>query len=139
MGATDRDLTTARVSDAMPVNTQPKRTTFRTTTNHFSYLQVVVALTNLQTSLAGVQNGLNHLLRAYMQHTQSVVAGEDADFEKLQLPAGIAATANAVMEAATATNSVGQAITGSSQAADGAVADGSNKKRYRQHTSRGPQ
>ena len=138
MGATDRDLTTARVSDAMPINTQSKRTTFRTTTNHFSSLQVVVALTNLQTSLAGVQNGLNHLLRAYMQHTQSVVAGEDADFEKLQLPAGIAATANAVMDAATGAESIAQAITAPSQPAETAAADGTNKKRKREKKIKDP-
>ncbi|KAF1914345.1 hypothetical protein BDU57DRAFT_519290 [Ampelomyces quisqualis] len=99
---------------------------------------VILALTNLQTGLTGVQNGLNDLLRAYMQHTHSIVAGEDVDFERLQLPASIAATANAVMEAATATHSVGQAITGSSQTVEGATADRIIKKRKREKKIKDP-
>ncbi|KAJ4330490.1 hypothetical protein N0V95_010046 [Ascochyta clinopodiicola] len=73
---------------------------------------VIVSLTNLQAGLTHVQNGLNDLLRAYMEHTTSVIAGEDGALDKLQLPPNITATANAAIEAASSTaNGIAQAMT----------------------------
>ncbi|KAF2713576.1 hypothetical protein K504DRAFT_462089 [Pleomassaria siparia CBS 279.74] len=72
--------------------------------------QVIISLSNLQAGLTHVQNGLNELLRAYMQHTASVLAGDNIA-ETLQLPAHITATANAAVEAAnTAASALGQAV-----------------------------
>jgi len=77
-----------------------------------SFRQVIISLTNLQAGLTHVQNGLNDLLRAYMQHTASVLAGENIA-ETLQLPPHITATANAAVEAATsAANALNQAVAG---------------------------
>ena len=77
-----------------------------------SHQQVIVSLSNLQAGLAHVQSGLNELLRAYLEHTNSVIAGEDGVLEKLNLGKEIAATANATIEAASSTASgIAQAIT----------------------------
>lgn len=71
---------------------------------------VIMSLSNLQAGLTHVQNGLNELLRAYMQHTASVLAGENIA-ETLQLPPHITATANAAVEAAsTAASTLTQAV-----------------------------
>jgi hypothetical protein len=101
-------------------------------------LQVILALTNLQTGLTHVQTGLNDLLRAYMQHTSSILAGEDGDLDKLQLPANLTATANAAMEAAvSAANGVSQGIGGPSHV-DGTGAASKNKKRKREKKEKDP-
>jgi hypothetical protein len=76
------------------------------------FRQVIMSLSNLQAGLTHVQNGLNELLRAYMQHTASVLAGENIA-ETLQLPSHITTTANAAIEAAsTAANALTSAVTG---------------------------
>jgi hypothetical protein len=107
--------------------------------NHASYYQVILSLTNLQTGLTHVQTGLNDLLRAYMQHTSSILAGEDGDLDKLQLPANITATANAAMEAATtAANGITQVVDASNKVVDTAAPDGKNKKRKREKKEKDP-
>jgi len=95
-----------------------------------------VALSNLQGGLTHVQNGLNDLLRAYMQHTSSILAGEDGDLDRLQIPSSIAATASAAMDAAAvASNGVGQVI----QAANHATSAVATKKRkQREKKTRDP-
>ncbi len=98
----------------------------------YSHLQVIVSLTNLQAGLTHVQNGLNDLLRAYMEHTTSVIAGEDGALDRLQLPPSITASANAVIEAASSTaNGIAQAINSSDkpEAADAAKVKGTKRKR----------
>ncbi|KZM28329.1 uncharacterized protein EKO05_0003622 [Ascochyta rabiei] len=95
---------------------------------------VIVSLTNLQAGLTHVQNGLNDLLRAYMEHTTSVIAGEDGALDKLQLPPNITATANAAIEAASSTaNGIVQAMTAGdkaeSAAETGKPAKGIKRKR----------
>lgn len=98
-----------------------------------------MSLTNLQSGLAHVQTGLNELLRAYMQHTASILAGEDGDVEKLQLPANVTATANAALEAATtAATGISQVVNASNQVTEGAAADGKNKKRKREKKEKDP-
>lgn len=102
-----------------------------------SYHQVIVALSNLQGGLTHVQNGLNDLLRAYMQHTASILAGEDGDLDKLQIPSTVAATASAAMEAATtAANGVTQVINNANQVA--AVPAEKSKKRKREKKEKDP-
>jgi|TARA_R110002003_G_scaffold54_19_gene4841 hypothetical protein len=97
-----------------------------------------MSLTSLQSSLAHVQSNVNELLRTYMQHTSSILAGEDGDLEKLQLPANITATANAAMEAATtAVSGISQAVNAANQA-EGPAADGKNKKRKREKKEKDP-
>lgn len=102
----------------------------------YSYHQVIVALSNLQGGLTHVQNGLNDLLRAYMQHTASILAGEDGD--QLQIPSSIAATATAAMDAATsAASGVGQVISAANQVS--AATDATKgKKRKREKKERDP-
>jgi hypothetical protein len=107
-----------------------------------STLQVIVSLTNLQAGLTHVQNGLNDLLRAYMEHTTSVIAGEDGALDKLQLPPNITATANAAIEAASSTaNGIAQAIT-SGDKSEAAAADagkpGKGIKRKREKKEKDP-
>lgn len=90
-----------------------------------SHQQVIVSLTNLQAGLTHVQNGLNDLLRAYMEHTTSVIAGEDGALDKLQLPPNITATANAAIEAASSTaNGIAQAITAGDKTDAAAATEG---------------
>lgn len=102
----------------------------------YSYHQVIVALSNLQGGLTHVQNGLNDLLRAYMQHTASILAGEDGD--QLQIPSSIAATATAAMDAATtAATGITQAVNATSLASTTAEANKS-KKRKREKKERDP-
>ncbi|KAL6706380.1 hypothetical protein ACN47E_005486 [Coniothyrium glycines] len=97
---------------------------------------VIVALSNLQGGLTHVQNGLNDLLRAYMQHTASILAGEDGD--QLQIPSSIAATASAAMDAATsAANGVNQVINAASHTT-AAVEASKGKKRKREKKERDP-
>ncbi|QRD02814.1 hypothetical protein JI435_115410 [Parastagonospora nodorum SN15] len=100
---------------------------------------VILALTNLQAGLTNVQTNLNDLFRAYMQHTTSILAGEDGDMDKFQLPANITATANAAMEAATtAASGINQVVSASNQVTEGAAADGKNKKRKREKKEKDP-
>lgn len=106
----------AERDDSNTPTTVPKNTA-----KTLSHQQVIVSLTNLQAGLTHVQNGLNDLLRAYMEHTTSVIAGEDGALDKLQLPPSITATANAAIEAASSTaNGIAQAITAGDKAEAGA-------------------
>lgn len=104
--------------------------------------QVIVALTNLQTGLTHVQNGLNDLLRAYMTHTTSILSGQGGTIENLQLPSNIAANATAAAEAAqTAGSAIAQAITApvpSAPAPKAAAAADNKKKRKREKKTRDP-
>ncbi|KAF2661891.1 hypothetical protein K491DRAFT_710319 [Lophiostoma macrostomum CBS 122681] len=99
--------------------------------------QVIMALSNLQNGLSHVQNGLSDLLRAYMQHTASILAGGADTLENLQLPAHIAASANATIEAA---QSAGSAIAQATQvqAAPAPTAEGGKRKRKREKKERDP-
>jgi hypothetical protein len=94
---------------------------------------VIVSLSNLQAGLAHVQSGLNELLRAYLEHTNSVIAGEDGVLDKLSLGKEIAATANTAIEAASSTaNGIAQALTAGDKtdAADaGKPVKGTKRKR----------
>lgn len=93
--------------------TIPPKNTAKTHTHQ----QVIVSLSNLQAGLAHVQSGLNELLRAYLEHTNSVIAGEDGVLDKLSLGKEIAATANTAIEAASSTaNGIAQAITAGDKA-----------------------
>lgn len=95
-----------------------------------SSVQVIVALSNLQGGLTHVQNGLNDLLRAYMQHTSSILAGEDGDLDRLQIPSSIAATASAAMDAAAvASNGVGQVIQAAHHVSSAAEANNLKKRK----------
>jgi hypothetical protein len=133
--ATDSTLSTTRISPAKRVNTT---TTPTSTANHALHHQVIVALTNLQGGLTHVQTGLNDLFRAYMQHTSSILAGENSDMDMIQLPANISATANAAMEAAaTAAHGMSQVVDHSNQL-DNAVADTKSKKRKREKKEKDP-
>jgi hypothetical protein len=126
----------------MRVNTQPSHIASSAAANIPSTLQVILSLTSLQTGIAHVQSGLNDLLRAYMQHTNSILAGEDGDLEKLQLPASITANANAAMEAATtAATGMAQAVLvvpAPTPAADAPVPEGKSKKRKREKKEKDP-
>ncbi|KAF3002367.1 hypothetical protein E8E13_000318 [Curvularia kusanoi] len=91
----------------------------KNTAKTYSHQQVIVSLSNLQAGLAHVQSGLNELLRAYLEHTNSVIAGEDGVLDKLSLGKEIAATANTAIEAASSTaNGIAQALTASEKADD---------------------
>ncbi|KAL5119758.1 hypothetical protein ACEQ8H_002364 [Pleosporales sp. CAS-2024a] len=111
--------------------------------------QVIMSLTSLQTGLTHVQTGLNDLLRAYMQHTTSILAGEVGDLDKLQLPANVTAPAIAAMEAATtAATGMAHAVSGPSHthahahahalALNGAPPDAKAKKRKREKKEKDP-
>lgn len=103
--------------------------------------QVIVSLSNLQAGLAHVQSGLNELLRAYLEHTNSVIAGEDGVLDKLSLGKEIAATANTAIEAASSTaNGIAQAITASdkSEAAADSGKPGKGTKRKREKKEKDP-
>jgi hypothetical protein len=103
------------------------------TAKTYSHQQVIVSLSNLQAGLAHVQSGLNELLRAYLEHTNSVIAGEDGVLDKLSLGKEIAATANTAIEAASSTaNGIAQALTAGDKtdAADaGKPVKGTKRKR----------
>ena len=75
-------------------------------------MQVIMSLSNLQGGLTHVQNGLTDLLRAYMAHTASVLAGgAETSLENLQLPEHIAESATAATEAAQAAGrAIAQAV-----------------------------
>ncbi|KAH7138503.1 hypothetical protein B0J11DRAFT_500718 [Dendryphion nanum] len=137
-----------RDSPTRPHRSQPA-TTVPVSREFTTYNQkVIVALTNLQTGLAHVQNGLNDLLRAYMTHTASILAGEGGTLENLQLPPHIAANATAAAEAAqTAGSAIAQAITApipgtaglaGATAAGPAAVDPKQKKRKREKKTRDP-
>ena len=127
------------VSDAMTSSTRREDSKTPTvasenTAKTYSHQQVIVSLSNLQAGLTHVQNGLNDLLRAYMEHTTSVIAGEDGALDKLQLPPNITSTANAAIEAASTTaNGIAQAITASDKteaaAETGKPVKGTKRKR----------
>jgi hypothetical protein len=111
------------------------------TAKTYSHQQVIVSLSNLQAGLTHVQNGLNDLLRAYMEHTTSVIAGEDGALDKLQLPPNITSTANAAIEAASSTaNGIAQAITAGdkTEAAAEAGKPGKGTKRKREKKEKDP-
>jgi hypothetical protein len=58
--------------------------------------QVISSLHNLQAGLAHVQNGITDLLSKYMNHTNSVLVGEEGE---MQLSNDVAAVAASAMEA----------------------------------------
>ncbi|KAJ4338809.1 hypothetical protein N0V87_003724 [Didymella glomerata] len=101
---------------------------------------VIVSLSNLQAGLAHVQSGLNELLRAYLEHTNSVIAGEDGVLEKLNLGKEIAATANATIEAASTANGIAQAISAADKDKTEAAAEkpGKGTKRKREKKEKDP-
>jgi hypothetical protein len=107
---TRRDSTPTSTSTSTRTHTTPaipRQNTAKT----YSHEQVIVSLSNLQAGLAHVQSGLNELLRAYLEHTNSVIAGEDGVLDKLSLGKEIAATANTAIEAASSTaNGIAQAL-----------------------------
>jgi hypothetical protein len=104
--------------------------------NTYNSNQVIVALSNLQGGLTHVQNGLNDLLRTYMQHTASVLAGEEGE---LQIPSSIAATAASAIEAATtAANGVQHVVTTASNPVDKTVDANKGKKRKREKKEKDP-
>ncbi len=71
-----------------------------------------------------------------MQHTASILAGEDGDLDKLQIPSTIAATASAAIEAATsAANGVAQGMDGANAAS---TTGGKTKKRKREKKEKDP-
>ena len=110
------------------------------TAKTYSHQQVIVSLSNLQAGLAHVQSGLNELLRAYLEHTNSVIAGEDGVLEKLNLGKEIAATANATIEAASTANGIAQAISAADKDKTEAAAEkpGKGTKRKREKKEKDP-
>ena len=131
---TRRDSTPTSTSTSTSTRTHttpaiPRQNTAKT----YSHEQVIVSLSNLQAGLAHVQSGLNELLRAYLEHTNSVIAGEDGVLDKLSLGKEIAATANTAIEAASSTaNGIAQALTAGDKtdAADaGKPVKGTKRKR----------
>lgn len=129
---TRRDSTPTGTSTSTRTHTTPaipRQNTAKT----YSHEQVIVSLSNLQAGLAHVQSGLNELLRAYLEHTNSVIAGEDGVLDKLSLGKEIAATANTAIEAASSTaNGIAQALTAGDKtdAADaGKPVKGTKRKR----------
>lgn len=129
---TRRDSTPTSTSTSTRTHTTPaipRQNTAKT----YSHEQVIVSLSNLQAGLAHVQSGLNELLRAYLEHTNSVIAGEDGVLDKLSLGKEIAATANTAIEAASSTaNGIAQALTAGDKtdAADaGKPVKGTKRKR----------
>jgi hypothetical protein len=126
----------SRTSTVLNVNSEKPAKTY-------SHQQVIVSLSNLQAGLAHVQSGLNELLRAYLEHTNSVIAGEDGVLDKLNLGKEIAATANATIEAASSTaNGIAQAITAADKGKTDAVAEagkpGKGTKRKREKKEKDP-
>jgi hypothetical protein len=105
------------------------------TAKTYSHQQVI-----LQAGLAHVQSGLNELLRAYLEHTNSVIAGEDGVLEKLNLGKEIAATANATIEAASTANGIAQAISAADKDKTEAAAEkpGKGTKRKREKKEKDP-
>jgi hypothetical protein len=133
--ATDGALAPTRLSTVMRVEAPHKHISYSAAANHASYYQVIMSLTNLQTGLTHVQTGLNDLLRAYMQHTSSILAGEVGNLDNLQLPANITANANAAMEAV---HGVIQVVDPINKTMDIAPADGKIKKRKREVKKKDP-
>lgn len=125
------------VSDTVTSTTRsdatPPPISAENTADSLAAQQVIVSLSNLQAGLAHVQSGLNELLRAYLEHTNSVIAGEDGVLDKLSLGKEIAATANTAIEAASSTaNGIAQAITASDKteaAEPGKPVKGTKRKR----------
>ena len=131
---TRRDSTPTSTSTSTRTRATPAITRQNTNTaKTYSHEQVIVSLSNLQAGLAHVQSGLNELLRAYLEHTNSVIAGEDGVLDKLSLGKEIAATANTAIEAASSTaNGIAQALTAGDKtdAADaGKPVKGTKRKR----------
>ena len=133
--------------DSTPTSTSTSTRTYTTpaiprqnTAKTYSHEQVIVSLSNLQAGLAHVQSGLNELLRAYLEHTNSVIAGEDGVLDKLSLGKEIAATANTAIEAASSTaNGIAQALTAGDKtdAADaGKPVKGTKRKREKKEKER---
>jgi hypothetical protein len=135
-------LSLSRASTSTRYRTQPATVTISATAKTSSCHQVIMSLTSLQQGLTHVQTGLNDLLQKYMQHTSSILAGEDGELESLKLPPSVAATANAAMEAVTATgniaNGIGQSIMPASKDANAPAADGKTKKRKREKKEKDP-
>jgi hypothetical protein len=129
---TRRDSTPTSTSTRTRTRATPAITR-QNTAKTYSPEQVIVSLSNLQAGLAHVQSGLNELLRAYLEHTNSVIAGEDGVLDKLSLGKEIAATANTAIEAASSTaNGIAQALTAGDKtdAADaGKPVKGTKRKR----------
>ena len=115
---TRRDSSPASTSTTTRTHTDPAIAHQNANTaKTYSHEQVIVSLSNLQAGLAHVQSGLNELLRAYLEHTNSVIAGEDGVLDKLSLGKEIAATANTAIEAASSTaNGIVQALTAGDKA-----------------------
>ena len=133
---TRRDSTPTSTSTSTSTSTRTRTTPAtprQNTAKTYSHEQVIVSLSNLQAGLAHVQSGLNELLRAYLEHTNSVIAGEDGVLDKLSLGKEIAATANTAIEAASSTaNGIAQALTAGDKtdAADaGKPVKGTKRKR----------
>ncbi|KAF2017701.1 hypothetical protein BU24DRAFT_460713 [Aaosphaeria arxii CBS 175.79] len=100
---------------------------------------VIHALTTLQQNLTHVQEGLSILLRAYMNHSASLLAREDgATIESLQLPASLIANANAAAEAAQNASSHAAQAVASTPAAGASATEASKKKRKREKKERDP-
>lgn len=92
--------------------------------------QVIVSLSNLQDGLSHVQNGINDLLRAYMNHTSSILAGESGQLDSLQVPLNaLEGGANAAAAAATGAK-LAAALTG--------AGGDSKRKRKREKKERDP-
>lgn len=135
--ATDGSLTLKRA----PTPPQLDASSAFTDANLHVRQQVIYTLTNLQEALTNVQSGINDLLRAYMQHTSSILAGEDGELNALKIPTKINASANAAMEAASlATKSIAQVTNTPSQvdSAAAAPAEGKSKKRKREKKEKDP-
>jgi hypothetical protein len=127
-----------RASHAMRVHTRPDHVNMSAAANHQCHHQVLFTLTKLQSGLEHVQSGLKELQEAYQKHTTSILAGEDGDFDRVQLE-NTTAAANASIEGATAAaNGIKQAVAASNQVVDGAAADGKTKKRKREKKEKDP-
>lgn len=72
-----------------------------------------------------------------MQHTSSILASENGDLEKLQLPPSITASANAAMEAATSA-ATGITAAMSAPTTEAVGPEGKNKKRKREKKEKDP-
>ncbi|KAF2107608.1 hypothetical protein BDV96DRAFT_589062 [Lophiotrema nucula] len=96
---------------------------------------VIMSLTNLQSGLSHVQNGLQEVLRAYITHTTSILTGGTGDLDaNLQLPSHITAATNAAAENVAQV----QASLNSVVPAASSAADAGKKKRKREKKERDP-
>jgi transcriptional regulator HMO1 len=99
--------------------------------NAYKNDQVIVSLTNLQNGLSHVQNGINDLLRAYMNHTSSILAGEAGQLDSLQVPL------NAIEGGPASAGAAGSGPNPAAAAPAGAAGD-SKRKRKREKKERDP-